>query len=157
MLALDNLGLYRSGEASGPTIELDDSSDIGAHFGPCINLTWAQLHLFQQFPSVKPAIALKHNAVDDGVFDDPDQQRCALTLNNHVGEQAGRKQSLQAGVDAFWVERITSPYHQIGGHRRGFNTLVANNSDTVNSSLWLWSGLFSRCFLTRRALRQCGS
>src|SRR5262249_38929025 len=103
---LDDLGLDADIEAAAAPIDLDEARHIGLHHGPRQRASLLRLDLGLELLVLDLLVALEGNAVDDGIFNDRQDEPAALHARMNVLKQAGGVQRLHALVD---LERIEPP------------------------------------------------
>ena len=129
---LDHFRLHRRGEVAGAAIELENADDVSLHLFPREDETRTELDLAVEVVVRELRIALELDAVDDRVLDHVDDQRIALALHAHVGEQAGGIKSLQRSIELRRVVDLAGLNLEVGADGVGIDALRAVDANLAD-------------------------
>ncbi len=89
LLQLDDLGLDRSGVASLPPVDIEDSLHVRLHSSARKDRARLEMYLVDQRFGINLAVALEGDLADDRVLDNRHVDGAAVAIDLHVGEQTG--------------------------------------------------------------------
>ena len=98
---------------------------IGLHSGPCEDHAGTQLYFVAQRFAGYPFVTLECQAVDNRIFDNPDDNVLTVLADIHVRKQPGREKRLQRLVEYGGGNGVTRPHPHIGPDGIGLDTLCA--------------------------------
>ena len=99
LLELDDLRLDAGGKEALPAIDVENALHVGLGLGAREHRSRLELDLAGQRRRIDLAVAFEGDLVDDRVFLDRHDDGRTLVVDRNVGEEAGRKQRLDRGVD----------------------------------------------------------
>ncbi len=102
------------------------------NFGAGINCTWLELDFRLQRIVIDRAIALKGDAIDNGIFSDRYNQPVAVAAHRNVTKKPGRKKPLQRFVNFLVVVHITLLKDHVGTNGFSFDPLITFHRDCAD-------------------------
>src|SRR6202035_4355599 len=126
---LDDLGLDRGGEAGVPAVDVKDTLHIVLHPRTRVDDARTQLNLAVEIFVRKLRVTLKGDPIDDRILDHANDQHVPLAVKLDIGEQTGREERFQRGVNPFGIPRITGLQQHVRSYGLWFDTLQALDFD----------------------------
>src|SRR5262245_41483888 len=128
---LDDLRLDPNIVPSGSPVDFEDALDVGLHRCPRERAARFRLHLGVELLVLETLVALERHPIDDGGFNDRDDDLAAGAPDLHVLEQPGVDEGLVGAVDLEVVEALARPEPEVRLDRAGLDPTIALDDDLL--------------------------
>src|SRR5262249_27995529 len=116
---------------SGSPVDFEDALDVGLHRCPRERAARFRLHLGVELLVLETLVALERHPIDDGGFNDRDDDLAAGAPDLHVLEQAGVDEGLVGAVDLEVGEALARPEPEVRLDRAGLDPTIALDDDLL--------------------------